>query len=219
MTMPAGDGAQSGADSGQSAAAPNAVDSTGQTAQSGGDTQGTTAPPNPAAKTAEQLQAELDAVLRRMQAADSNNAKTQAELKRLQDEKLSEQDKLKRDLEEAQKALADRETAIKQERIKNAFVTDNTYEWHNPNAALKLADLSGVEIADDGTVKGLKEALKAVADANPWMLKPKAGTTPPEGGAPAGGTTGVGGRGNGSASGADKAGIEKRFPQLKGRVS
>jgi len=97
-------------------------------------------------------------------------------------------------------------------------VVDNTYSWHNPAAALKLADLSAVEIAEDGTVKNLKDALKAVADANPWMLKPKDGTPPP-GDAAAGGTTGVGGRGNGSASGADKAGIEKRFPQLKGRVS
>jgi hypothetical protein len=223
MTMPAGDGAQSGADGGQSATGTGATGVTdGQTAQSGGDASATTTTTTtPAVKTAEQLQAELDAALRRMQAADSNNAKTQAELKKMQDAQLSEAEKTKRDLEAAQKALAERDEAIKQERIKNAFVTDNTYEWHNPNAALKLADLSGVEIADDGTVKNLKDALKAVADANPWMLKPKSGTTTTTGDAASSttGTTGVGGRGNGSASGADKAGIEKRFPQLKGRVS
>jgi hypothetical protein len=221
--MPTGDGAQSGADGGQGAAATEAtVSNTGTTAQGGGEAQTTTAPQTPAAKTAEQLQAELDAALRRMQAADQNNAKSQAELKKLQDAQLSEQEKMKRDLAEAQQKLAEREAAIQQERIKNAFVTDNTYDWHNPTAALKLADLSGVEIKDDGSVTGLKDALKAIADANPWMIKPKTGSTPPPGDAAAagsGGATGVGGRGNGSASGADKAGIEKRFPQLKGRIS
>jgi hypothetical protein len=220
MTMPTDNGGQSAADGGQGAAGTGATGTTDSATSQGGGDAGTNQPnpASPAGKTAEQLQAELEAVTRRMQAADSNNSKTQAELKRLQDAQLSEAEKTKRDLEAAQTALAEREEQIKQERIKNAFVTDNTYEWHNPSAALKLADLSGVEIHDDGKVTGLKEALKSVADANSWMLKPKTAAATGEA-ATTGGATGVGGRGSDTASGADKAGIEKRFPQLKGRIS
>lgn len=217
--MPAGETGSAAPDpNAQSGAGAPGTDPSGTGAPAGADTSQQTnlAPP----KTAEQLQAELDAALRRMQAADQNNSKTQAELKKLQDAQLSEADKTKRDLEQAQAEQARLKEELKQTRIQNAFVTDNTYQWHDPRAALKLADLSSVEIKDDGTVTGLKDALKSVADANPWMLKPKEGG-PAAGDAAAakGSATGVGGAGGNTASGADKAGLEKKFPQLKGRVS
>lgn len=173
-------------------------------------------PADPQGKTAAQLEAELAATRNRMQAADRNNAALQAKLKLIEDANLSETEKLKRDFEamKAEKeALEQREREL---RIEQAFVTDNTYSWHNPRAALKLADLSDLEIDDKGTVKGLKEALKAVADANPWMIKTAES-------APAGptGSTGVAGQGTGGAAKGDptKADLEKKFPALRGRVS
>lgn len=37
------------------------------------------------------------------------------------------------------------------------------------DAAVKLADLSGVKVADDGTITGAKEALEACLKANPFL--------------------------------------------------
>lgn len=166
-------------------------------------------------------QAEFDALKRQLQAADQKRNEAEQTAKQLRDAQLSEEEKRKQDLEQAQKDLAAKDEELKRLRIDNAFIIDNTYSWHDPKAALRLADLSSVEITSDGTVKGLKEALKAVADANPWMLKPK--TEEPANGAPAGqtaGATGVTGQGSaGRSGGSNKAELEKRFPQLRGRVT
>lgn len=40
----------------------------------------------------------------------------------------------------------------------------------DPDAALALADLSKVQVADDGTVSGVKEALEALAKAKPYLI-------------------------------------------------
>lgn len=61
---------------------------------------------------------------------------------------------------------------VKKLRIDNAFLTSDV-EWVDAEAALRLVDLSDVEIKDDGTVKGLKEALEALATAKPYLVKPK----------------------------------------------
>lgn len=220
MTQPAGDGAQSGAtgtqsgtDSQASNAQPNA--NAGQPAQSGEANQATTT------EGATVSRADYEALQRRLSAADKNNADFQTKLKAIEDAKLSDAEKTAKALEEAQKALAKKDEEIKEGKIRNAFLTDNTYDWHDSRAALKLADLSGVELKEDGTVTGLKEALKAVADANPWMLKAKVDGDEDgkDGKNKTGGTTGVGGTSGTNASGADQAGLRKRFPQLAGRVS
>lgn len=56
-------------------------------------------------------------------------------------------------------------------RMKIAFLSDNSYEWQSPGLALKAADLSDVEIDDDGQVHGLKAALEKLATENPFLLK------------------------------------------------
>jgi hypothetical protein len=152
-----------------------------------------------------------------MQAADANSAKYQADLKKLQDAQLSEAEKLKRDFEETQKLVAQLKEENKMLRLHNSFVTDKTYTWHDPQAALKLANLTEVKISDDGVVTGLKEALKSVAEANPWMLKPAedgGGTQPPPTGA-----TGASGTPGRQPQGASRADLEKRWPAMRGRVS
>jgi hypothetical protein len=53
------------------------------------------------------------------------------------------------------------------------------------DAALALMDRSGVKIADDGSVEGVKEALEALVTVKPWLKKPAenvsigGGTNPP----------------------------------------
>lgn len=217
MSMPTGEGTQSGAPGAQSGTGTEGTGTTAPETQSQTGAQSGTETGQQAPQQDTVSRADFEAMKRQLQAADQRRSASEAELKKLQDAQLSETEKTKRDLEAAQREKAELEAQLKDQKINNAFLTDNTYDWHDPRAALRIADLKGVEIKEDGTVTGLKEALKAVADSNPWMLKPKeTETTQPT---KTGGVTGVSGAGNNNASGADRAGLEKRFPQLRGRVS
>jgi hypothetical protein len=143
-------------------------------------------------------------------------------LKALQDAALSEEEKRKRDLEAATEQLKAKDDEIKGLKLERAFLKDNTHEWHNPDAALKLVDLSNVAIGDDGKTTGLKEALEALAKTHPYLVKPKAteGETGAGASAAPAGVTGVAGQGSAGGQGNQaRAGLEKRFPALKGRTS
>ena len=61
-------------------------------------------------------------------------------------------------------------SANEQLRIQLAFVSNTKHQWKDPEAALKLADLSDVEIDDDGQVEGLDEALEELAKSKPYLL-------------------------------------------------
>jgi hypothetical protein len=218
MTTPVGDPGSVGSDPNAKGGTgtPGTDPATGQPPQSGQPPTSPEPTTGQPVKTAAELQAELEATRRRMQAADQNNAKLQSDLKKLQDAQLSEQERLKRDHEEATKRIAELQELNKMLRLQNSFVTDKTYDWHDPQAALRLADLSEVKIDDNGVVTGLKDAIKAVAEANPWMLKPKEdGGTPP---LPAG-ATGASGTPGRQPAGPDRAALEKRFPAMRGRVT
>ena len=223
MTAPNGDPGSAGQGSDPQGGTGAPVDATGQP-QSGqqtgiGTEDGAQGQQQPTKSVAE-LQAELEATRRRMTAADQNSAKYQAELKKLQDAQLSEQDKLKRDFADAQETITKLQEENKRLRVENHFVTDSTYNWHDPHAALKLANLSDVKFDDAGKPSGLTEAMKAVAEAHPFLLKPKeeggSGGTPP---APPAGSTGVNGRPGNQPNGPDRSALEKRFPAMRGRVS
>ena len=60
-------------------------------------------------------------------------------------------------------------------RLENAFLTENGFDWVDPKAALRLADLGSVEIDEKtGKVVGLNSALTKLAKDSPYLLKPKA---------------------------------------------
>lgn len=214
MTAPLEGSAQSGEAGAQGGSQTDGTTTDGTTdasAQGGAETGGKT-----------YTEADFAALRNQLSAADKAREAAQREAKTLKDAQLSEGEKTKQDLEEAKKVLQQKEEENKLLRLQNAFVTDNTYDWHDPKAALKLADLSAVTVDEEGTVKGLKEALKKVADSNPWMIKPKSGETAPAGetGSAVAGSTGVSGQGTGAGrSGGEKGSLEKRFPQLRGRTS
>lgn len=215
MTQPAGETGQSAGTGGQSAPETNGstTSTTGTGAQSGAAQTANTAP---ATVTRE----EFEQIKRQLQAADQNRDKAEKEAKALRDAQLTAEEKTKQDLKEAQEALAKREQDLRNATIQNAFLTDNTYKWHDPKAALKLADLSSIRVEGD-KVEGLKEALKAVADAFPFMVKPKEDDNTGSNDGPSGGATGVGGQGAASsrAGATNSADLQKRFPALRGRVS
>lgn len=116
-------------------------------------------------------QAEYDALRNRLSQADQKRAATEAELKQIRDKDLPALEKATRDLAEAEKARDLALEDLKKTRLENAFVTDNKYKWKNPRTALKLADLSKVEVDDDGTVRNLTAALDALAKAEPYLLE------------------------------------------------
>ena len=58
--------------------------------------------------------------------------------------------------------------------IRLEFMQDTQYTWKNPKAALRLLDLSDVEITEDGEVEGLDDAIKALAKSDPYLLADKA---------------------------------------------
>jgi hypothetical protein len=210
MATPEGDGAQSGADGTQSGTGTATGTQTGtQNSNPGTGTQSGTGVTLTDLDVARQ---EAQSYQEKMKAADKRASDYEAQLKQLRDKDLPATEKLQRDYEAAvQQVETFRETNGKL-ALENAFLSDNTYEWQNPKRALQLIDRSGVEIGDDGAVKGLKEALKALATSDPYLLKAKTEDPPPPGGTVPGN--------NGSTGGAtpDHKSLVGRFPALSTRV-
>lgn len=100
----------------------------------------------------------------RMQAADRRANAAEA--------KVAELEPIAAKVPELEKQVENGAEQVKLLRIDNAFLTSDI-AWVDPEAALKLADLSEVEIKEDGTVKGLVEALSALAEKKPFLVKPK----------------------------------------------
>jgi FtsZ-binding cell division protein ZapB len=155
----------------------------------------------------------LDAVIARMKAADQRASKAEGDLKQLRDKDLPEIDKLKRDHEEAVNQV----TALKESNnrlaAEVAFLKDNTHTWHDPATALKLVDMSQVVVNEDGTVTGMKDALKALASSHPFLIKQEATQEAPK---PAGTSP----ANNGGSTGAKPSGkgMVARIPALQTRV-
>lgn len=159
--------------------------------------------------------ADYDALRERMRAADQRAAKNEQELRQIRDKDLPELDRVKKEAEEAAQRVAKLEGSLTQARIENAFLKDNKYKWRDPAAAMKLVDLSGVDIGDDGAVTGLKEALATLAKTYPFMLeeekKEAEETPPPNASAPP--MNGKAGSDNKS-----KSELRRRFPALGTRT-
>lgn len=215
MTAPNGDGAQSGAEGTQSGAGDPTGNGSQGTGTSGEGTQSGVVE-TPAVTTplteAERLAAELAQQRTRTQAADKRAAQIEAELKQLRDKDLPEQQKLTRDLQETQKVVETLKATNSGLALENAFLKDNTYSWHNPDAARKLIDLEGVEIGEDGKVSGMKDALKALATAHPYLVKTETGN----GETPKPATSPGNNGGSGTSTPAAKA-LATRFPGLNTR--
>lgn len=105
----------------------------------------------------------------RMQAADRRASAAEA--------KVAELEPLAAKAAEHEKKVEEQTETIRSLRLDNAFLSSDI-QWVDAEAALKLADLSGVTIADDGTVKGLDDALKALAEKKPFLVvKPEEKST------------------------------------------
>lgn len=167
--MAEGEGAQSGAEGTQSGTGESTTGTTGSTTSTETSTDaGTQSGTNP--ETAQAV-AEANALRERMKAADQRAAKFEAELKQLRDKDLPEAEKQTRELTEAQEKVSALTETNKALALQVAFLKDNTFTWHNPERAMKLVDLSKVEVNEDGTVSGLKDALSALAKSDDYLVK------------------------------------------------
>jgi hypothetical protein len=108
---------------------------------------------------------------RRMKGADRRAAEAERKLR----EALAGKDKDAEPSEELVKAQKENESLSEANttlRLQNAFLLNNTYAWHDQADAMALVlKDEDVEIDDDGEVQGLKDALKRLAKAKPWMVK------------------------------------------------
>lgn len=141
--------------------------------------------------------------------------KTQAELKALKDKDKSESEKIKEELEELKKEREKLATANERGAIERAFLKNNKIKWHNPDAALKLVDLSEVEYdPENGDVSGMADAVKKLAKEHPYLVDTGKDSEDDEGGkggTPTGGTPGTG---KPKGRNAERARLVKRFPVL-----
>jgi hypothetical protein len=163
---------------------------------------------------------DVEKALERMRAADRAKsaaeqalAQTQQKLREYEDKDKTELEKAQRDAAEKQAALEQTQLQLKQAQVHNAFLLNNTYQWHNSERALSLLDLSDVTIADDGKVTGLDKAIEALAKSDPYLLMPKDDTSgsslPPSG-------SNVGGGAPGSKGGkADRDKLLEKYPALR----
>jgi Phage minor structural protein GP20 len=209
MTTPEGEGTQSGATGAQSGTgtATGTDNGTTETGTETGTQSGT------ATSTETVSKAEFEAIRERMKAADRRAADFESKFKQLTDKDLPAAEKLKRDYEDAVKQVETMRATNAKLALGNAFLADNTYEWQNPARALQLIDQSGIEVSEDGTVTGLKDALKALATSDPYLLKNKTQEeTPPPGG------TAPGNNGSTGASTPSHKALAARFPALSTRV-
>lgn len=121
---------------------------------------------------------EAAALTERMKAADRRaSAKEQeltqalAKLKEHEDRDKTELERATADAEQSRKEAEDAKSALRAQRINNAFLTSNKFTWHNSERAMSLLDLSEVTISDDGTVVGLEKAIDALAKSDPYLIK------------------------------------------------
>lgn len=201
--------AQSGTDeTGQSAGTPEGqgTGENGGAGQSAGET---------ATSSETVSKADHEKALERMRAADRRASETEAKLKQLLEKDLPEQEKLKGRLAELEAEREKDREALKDARLELAFFKDGgKFKWKNPATALKLADLSNVEIDADGTVRNLTSALEALAKSDPYLLD----TDSKEEDGPKGSTGAPSNAGKPPSSGSVVGQMASRIPALRTRI-
>jgi hypothetical protein len=135
-------------------------------------------------------QAELDEILaKRLKRDKEKQAETDEKLKRLEEFEKAEEERKKAAMSEAEKLKAEKEEADKKaqeaaDQAKKAQETANqriinteirsiarSLNANDPNDVLALLDKTGIEMDDEGNVKGVEDALKALKESKPWMFK------------------------------------------------
>lgn len=97
--------------------------------------------------------------------------KLQKDLKKFTDKDKSEVEKATGRVTELETEHEELKEKYSMLRLKNAFLSQSKYQFKNPALALKVVDLSEVEIDDDGEVAGLEKALDELKKSDPYLFK------------------------------------------------
>ena len=125
------------------------------------------------------LEDEKNRLFRGRKRAREERDEARRELQKVKDEGQGD-DQLKKQVGDLESQVTTLTDDLRSARLQVAFLSDNTHEWVNPSQALKLADLSEVEIDDDGKVHGLVAAMESLATDSPHLLKQKRRVTAPK---------------------------------------
>jgi hypothetical protein len=117
------------------------------------------------------LEEEKNRHVRRRTEAERERDALKQELEEIRGKDKSEVEKMTERVTTLESENTSLKEALRSQRLENAFLSDNTYSWHNPGRALALADLSEVEIDEDGKGHGLKAALDKLAKSDAYLLK------------------------------------------------
>lgn len=167
-----------------------------------------------------------DKLHKRMQAADRTSSDLRTQLEELKNSKDINAD-VKRELDDIKTKVG----AVESERDKLmetnkglsiklaalAMIGDGMPVWEDPDVALRLADLSDVDISDEGKVdkRALKSALKALAKEKPYLVKKAVKASDGDGNeSGATGGTKMNGNRKGSTGTPDRTALASRFPVL-----
>lgn len=116
--------------------------------------------------------AEYDRMTARRNAAEGRLTKALDDIEKLKKDGTSDE-ALKNELTSLRTENETLRTQVQKLSHSNAFFSDTDHEWVDPEAALRLADLSNVEIDENGVTHGLKPALDKLAKDKPYLLKPR----------------------------------------------
>jgi hypothetical protein len=101
--------------------------------------------------------------------AEARRGKSTRKAKAKDDDDTDEDDRPQGDAELEQK-YERAQRALEDAAIRTEFLSDTTFKWKNPKAALRLLDLRDVEVDEDGDVLGLEEAIEKLAKDEPYLL-------------------------------------------------
>ena len=133
--------------------------------------------------TAEQLAAELASLRAALKAANAESATRRKKLDELEAAEEERKAAQLSEVEKAKKAQADAEAkaVATEERLRTAAIRSAVameaarLSFYDPEDAFRLADLAEVQVADDGTVTGVDNALKALTKAKPHLVRVASG--------------------------------------------
>lgn len=109
----------------------------------------------------------------KLREAEAREAKLEQRLRAIEDKDKPKDEIVTRELTEA-KAKAEQLEADKRDLLlRVAFLSANVVEWVDPDDALRLIDLSELDVSDDGTVdkRELRAALRDLARRKPHLVK------------------------------------------------
>lgn len=117
--------------------------------------------------------AEFDALTRRLSAADKKRVEAEKRAKAFEDRDKTELQKLQDENETLRKRDSERDEAMRGVQLRDAFRDASDAKkitWHNSALALKELNRDAITIEDDGKVKGMDAAVKALSEAHPYLV-------------------------------------------------